>query len=85
MTEETQAGGGGMMRTTSVVDMEERACPITPANPMLSEPDGSVSMAETTQKRRVRQCVNSVIIYLFINDSFHLMKCSSFCDDQDEK
>jgi hypothetical protein len=76
MTEETQAGGGGMTRTSSVVDMEERARPIPPANPTSSAPAGSVSLAETTPKRRVRQCVNSAIINLFINDSFHLMKCS---------
>jgi hypothetical protein len=48
MTEETQAGGGGMMRTTSVVDMEERARPIPPADPTLSLPAGLVSLAETT-------------------------------------
>jgi hypothetical protein len=74
--EETQAGGGGMTRTTLVVDMEERACPIPPADPTSSAPAGSVSLAETTRKQRVQQCVNSVIINLFINDSFHLMKCS---------
>ena len=57
-----------MTRATLVVDMEERARPIPPANPTSSAPAGSVSLAETTQKRRVRQCVNSVIINLFIND-----------------
>ncbi len=61
-------GGGGTTRTTSVVDMDGRAHLIPPANPTSSAPAGSVS--------RVRQCVNSVIINLFINDSFHLMKCS---------
>jgi hypothetical protein len=76
MTEETQAGGGGMMRTTSVVDMEERACPIPPADPTSSALAGSISLAVTTRMRRAQQCVNSVIINLFINDSFHLMKCS---------
>jgi hypothetical protein len=76
MTEETKAGGGGMTRTTSVMDMEERARPILPANPTLSAPAGSVSLAETTPKQWVQQCVNSAIINLFINDSFHLMKCS---------
>jgi hypothetical protein len=63
-------------RTTLVVDREGRACPILPADPTLSAPAGSVSLAKTTQKRWVRRCVNSVIINLFINDSFHLMKCS---------
>jgi hypothetical protein len=65
-----------MTRTTLVVDMEERARPIPPADPTLSAPAGLISLAKTTRKRRVRQCVNSVIINFFINDSFHLMKCS---------
>jgi hypothetical protein len=65
-----------MTRTTLVVDMEERARPIPPANPTSSTPAGLVSLAKTTQKRWVRQCVNSDIIKLFINDLFHLMKCS---------
>jgi hypothetical protein len=63
------------MRTTSVMGMEGRARPIPPANPTLSLLAGSVSLAETTQKRRVRRCMKCVIIKLFINDSFHLMKC----------
>jgi hypothetical protein len=75
-TEEMQAGGGGMTRTTSVMDMEGRVHPILPADPTLSSPAGSISLAKTTQKRRVRRCVKCVIIKLFINDSFHLMKCS---------
>jgi hypothetical protein len=49
-TEETQSGGGGTTRTTSVMDMEGRGRPILPANPTLSAPAGSVSLAETTQK-----------------------------------
>ncbi len=49
-TEETQAGGGGTTRNTSVMDMEGRAHPILPANPTLSLPAGSVSLAKTTQK-----------------------------------
>jgi hypothetical protein len=65
-------------RTTLVMDREGRAHLIPPADPTLSTPAGSVSLAETTQKRWVRRCVNSVIINLFINDSFHLMKCSYF-------
>jgi hypothetical protein len=65
-----------MTRTTLVMDMEERACPIPLADPTLSALAGLVSLAETTQKQRVRQCLNSVIINLFIDDSFHLMKCS---------
>jgi hypothetical protein len=81
MMEETQAGGGGTTRTTSVMDMEGRAHPIPPANPTLSVLAGSVSLAETTQKQRVRRWVKRVIIKLFINDSFYLMKCSYFCDD----
>jgi hypothetical protein len=68
MTEEMQAGGGGMMRTTSVMGMEGRAGPILPADPTLSSPAGSISLAETTQKRRVRRCVKRVIIKLFVND-----------------
>jgi hypothetical protein len=75
-TEEMQAGGGGTTRTTLVMDMEGRARPIPPANPTLSAPASSVSLAETTQKRRVRRCVKRVINKLFINDSFYLMKCS---------
>jgi hypothetical protein len=67
-------GGGGTTRTTLVMDMEGRVRLIPPTNPTLPAPASSVSLAETTQKRRVRQCVNSVIINLFINDSFHLMK-----------
>ncbi len=63
-------------RTTSVMDREGRVRPIPPADPTSSTPASSVSLAETTQKQRVRRCVNSVIINLFINDSFHLMKCS---------
>jgi hypothetical protein len=63
-------------RTTLVVDREGRARLIPPADPLSSTPAGSVSLAETTRKRWVRGCVNSVIINLFINDSFHLMKCS---------
>jgi hypothetical protein len=76
--EETQAGegGGGMTRTTLVVDMEGRARPIPPANQTSFALASSVSLAETTRKQRVWQCVNSVIINLFIIDSFHLMKCS---------
>ncbi len=76
MTEETQVGGGGTTRTNLVMDMEERAHPIPPANPTSLAPAGSVSLAETTQKQRVQQCMKRVIITLFINDSFHLMKCS---------
>ncbi len=64
------------MRTTSVMDMEGRVRPIPPADPTSSVPAGSVSLAETTQKRRVRPCVKRVIIKLTINDSFYLMKCS---------
>ena len=64
------------MRTTLVMDMEGRAHPIPPANPTSSAPAGSVSLAETTRKQRVRRCVKRVIIKLFINDSFYLMKCS---------
>jgi hypothetical protein len=48
MTEETQAEGGGTTRTTSVMDMEGRARPIPPADPMSSAPAGSISLAETT-------------------------------------
>jgi hypothetical protein len=73
---ETQAGGGGMTRTTLVMDMEGRARPILPADPTLSALAGSVSLAKTTQKRRVQRCMKRVIIKLFINDSFYLMKCS---------
>ena len=75
-TEEMQAGGGGTTRTTLVIVMEGRARPILPADPTLSALAGSVSLAETTQKQRVRRCVKRVIIELFINDSFYLMKCS---------
>ena len=64
------------MRTTSVMDMEGRARLIPPADPTLSTLAGSVSLAETTQKQRVRQCMRHVIIKLFINDSFYLIKCS---------
>jgi hypothetical protein len=74
--EETQGGGGGTTRTTSVMDMEGRARLIPPADRTLSSPAGSVSLAETTRKQRVQRCVKRVIIKLFINDSFHLMKCS---------
>ncbi len=76
MTEEMQAGGGGTTRTTLVMDMEGRVRPIPLANPTSSAPAGSVSLAKTPQKRRVRGCVKRVIIKLFINDSFYLMKCS---------
>jgi hypothetical protein len=76
MMEEMQAGGGGTTRTTSVMDMEGRARSIPPADPTLSSPAGSVSLDETTRKLRVWQCVKHVIIKLFINDSFHLMKYS---------
>jgi hypothetical protein len=75
MTEETQAGGGGMTRTPLVMDMEGRAHPI-PADPMSYAPAGSVPLAKTTQKGQVRRCVKRVIIKLFINDSFYLIKCS---------
>jgi hypothetical protein len=59
--------------------MEGRARPIPPADPTSSALAGSVSLAETTRKRRVRRCVKRVIIKLFINDSFYLMKCSQIC------
>ncbi len=75
MTEEMQAGGGGITRTTLVMDMEGRAHLIPPADPTLSALAGSVSLAETTRKRWVQQCVKRVIIKLFINDSFYLKKC----------
>jgi hypothetical protein len=74
--EEMQGGGGGMTRTTSVMDMERRARPIPLADLTSSAPAGSVSLAQTTRKRRARRCVKPVIIKQFINDSFYLMKCS---------
>jgi hypothetical protein len=74
--EEMQAGGGGTMRTTLVMDMEGRVRPIPPADPTSSVPAGSVSLAKTSRKQRVWRCVKRVIIKLFINDSFYLMKCS---------
>jgi hypothetical protein len=46
--EEMQAGGGGTTRTTSVIDMEERARPIPPANPTSFAPASSISLAKTT-------------------------------------
>jgi hypothetical protein len=64
------------MRTTLVMDMEGRARPIQPPDPTSSAPAGSISLAKTAQKRRVRRCVKCVIIKLFINDSFYLIKCS---------
>ncbi len=65
-----------MTRTTLVMDMEGRARPIPPANPTSSTPASFISLAKTTQKQRVWRCVKRVIIKLFINDSFYLMKCS---------
>jgi hypothetical protein len=76
MMEETQAGGGGTTRTTLVMNMEGRVRLIPPVYPTSSAPTGSVFLAKTTRKRWVRQCVKGVIIKLFINDSFYLMKCS---------
>jgi hypothetical protein len=48
--EETQVGGGGMMRTTLVMDIEGRAHLIPPTNPTSSAPASSVSLAKTTRK-----------------------------------